>query len=300
MAEHSSGPAGVTTSITALSSAARQNLVNRKVTCPFLGPAVASGLLPVRNDEARPLAAVGDVVRIGNLGGGNLGDLLAIFAQGNHALMPGASGTLDQPVPPDHFSLDLPGSQGSHAGHSGILQGDPSIIGSGRFSQEELDRLVARANGGYLSRADIGTFIAENIKRDPDARVFPAGQLLSDALESVVQGVPALVEWAANKLNRTRETTEERELVEKLTKVAGDSNLVGACGEFALLFAFFEHQPGAKNAEGEPRLPVEDLTLMFKEKKFPDGWDTWPKYRADWVKNTIALVHAAAGEFRIL
>jgi hypothetical protein len=36
---------------------------------------------------------------------------------------------------------------------------------------------------------------------------------------------------------------------------------------------------------------------MFKEKKFPPGWETWPKTRADWVKHTLALLQAAGKEF---
>src|SRR5262245_39421432 len=107
------------------SDAERLEVATRKATCPFLGPAVASGALPLRNSLAAPLASIDDIVRLGNTGdGSNLGDLLKLFAEGNHAFVRGASGKLDVPAPPGTMSLDLPGSQGSHAGHSGILQGD--------------------------------------------------------------------------------------------------------------------------------------------------------------------------------
>lgn len=89
-------------------------LVERKATCPFIGSAVAQGKLTVRNDAKDPLASIEDLKRLGNTGGGDLGDLLALFASGNHAFMRGDSGKLDKSVPSGLFSLEFPGSQGSH------------------------------------------------------------------------------------------------------------------------------------------------------------------------------------------
>src|SRR5215510_7452238 len=120
-------------------------LVERKATCPFIGSAVAQGELPIRNNAKDPLASIEDVRRLGNTGGGDLGDLLVLFASGNHARMRGDTEKLDQPVPNGLFSLEFPGSQGSHPGHSGILQGNPDIAGSGRLSEAELGRLTSRA-----------------------------------------------------------------------------------------------------------------------------------------------------------
>src|SRR6516165_5095894 len=54
----------------------------------------------------------------------------AIFLSGNHAFMRGDDGKLSQKVPNGLFSLALPGSQGSHPGHSGILQGNPATLDS--------------------------------------------------------------------------------------------------------------------------------------------------------------------------
>ena len=79
----------------------------------------------------------------------------------------GMSGKLDKPVPAGNFSLDFPGSQGSHAGHSGILQGDPKATNSGRFSEADFDRLMSMSKNGYLKRSDIGKFIAGNVAADP-------------------------------------------------------------------------------------------------------------------------------------
>src|SRR6266481_5487923 len=65
----------------------RDQLVETKVTCPFVGTAVATKNLAVRNDANNPLASIEDVRRLGNSGGGDLGEVLVLFAQGNHAMM---------------------------------------------------------------------------------------------------------------------------------------------------------------------------------------------------------------------
>jgi hypothetical protein len=279
--------------IITLTDEARRELVEKKAACPFLGPLVATRLLPVHNDEARPLASIDDVIRLGNSGGGNLGEVLEIFAQGNHAFMPGPSGALDQPVPSGYFSLDLPGSQGSHPGHSGILQGDSKVTGSGRFSQEDFNRLTSFARDGLLKRSDIGRFIAGNVSTDPQASVIPPGRLLFDILDLVSETPHALIEWVRNKARGTHEAKEERELFEKLTKAAAASNLVGSCGEFGLLLAFLEHKPGARTLDGEPAVFLDDLTSMFVHKTLPDGWEHWPKTAKGWVTNTLALLQSA-------
>src|SRR5262249_11043056 len=152
--------------VVALGSNEKASLVERKATCPFIGSAVAQGLLPVRNDAQDPLASIEDVRRLGNTGGGDLGDLLVLFASGNHRRMRGDSGTLDKPVPSGLFSLDFPGSQGSHPGHSGILQGDPQKLDSGRLSKDDFARLTSRAKDGLIKRSDVGHFIAENLVKD--------------------------------------------------------------------------------------------------------------------------------------
>ena len=276
----------------------RGELVRTKATCPFLGSAIASGDLAVRNDANHPLASVEDVRKLGNSGGGDLGDLLAVFAQGNHAFMRGATGRLDHAAPAGLFSLELPGSQGSHPGHSGILQGDPAVLGSGRFSEADFHRLLSRAADGLIKRSDVGRFIAENLVRDPASKVFGlrvVALLARDLAEFVIQTGPALME----RLTGSKESAEaaHRELLEKFTKLTGEDNLVGSAGEFGLLFAFLAHQPGAQKVDGEPAVSVADLRAMFVDKRFPAGWDSWTKTKLDWVTNTTGLLVSAGKEY---
>src|SRR5262245_61333565 len=129
---------------------ATDRLVRTKVTCPFLGSAVHQKFLAVRGDADNPLASIEDVRRLGNSGGGDLGDLLAKLASGNHAFMRGDDGKLNKKVSNGLFSLELPGSQGSHPGHSGILQGDPETLDSGRVSEADFARLASRAKAGFI------------------------------------------------------------------------------------------------------------------------------------------------------
>src|SRR5215472_1373778 len=150
-----------------LSADERALIAEKKATCPFVGSVVARGLLAVLNNANDPLANIEDIRRLGNSGGGDLGDALVLFPSGNHAFMMGDSGTLDKPVPAGLFSLEFPGSQGSHPGHSGILEADPKTPDSGRFSQTNFDRLIDRARDGWVSRSDVGGFIAENLINDP-------------------------------------------------------------------------------------------------------------------------------------
>jgi hypothetical protein len=276
-------------------------LVERKATCPFIGSAVSQGRLPVRNDAKDPLASVEDVRRLGNTGGGDLGDLLVLFASGNHGFMLGDSGRLDREVPSGLFSLEFPGSQGSHPGHSGILEGDPKVPGSGRLSKADFARLTSRAKNGWIKRSDIGRFIAENLRRDPKSKVFgknTAALLAGDLVEFVETTGSALIGklFGAGK----DPGTSYRDVEEKLTKLLGEDNLVGSAGEFGLLFAFLANKPGAKEVEGEPAVAVQDLEAMFVDKHLPEGWETWKKSRMDWVTNTTFLLISAGKEYRAL
>ena len=268
-------------------------LVERKATCPFIGSAVAQGKLPVRNDAKDPLASIEDVRRLGNTGGGDLGDLLGLFAISNHAFMRGDSGKLDKSVPSGLFSLEFPGSKGSHPGHSGILQGDPDIPGSGRLSEADFARLTSRAKDGWIKRSDVGRFIAENLLKDPKSKVFEkntAAPLASD-----------LVEFVETTGSAEDASTTHRDIEEKLTKLLGEpDNLVESAGEFGLLFAFLANKPGAKEVGGEPAVAVQDLKAMFVDKQLPDGWETWKKSRIDLVRNTAGLLISAGKEYRTL
>jgi len=283
-----------------LSSDEKALLVETKATCPFIGSVVAQGKLPVRNDAQDPLASIEDVRGLGNTGGGDLGDLLVLFASGNHALMRSDSGKLDRSVPKGLFSLEFPGSQGSHAGHSGILQSNPETPGSGRLSEADFARLTSRAKDGWVKRSDVGCFIAENLIKDPKSRVFgknTVALLGSDLVEFVESAGSALL----SKLFGSTEnaTAAHRNTEQKLTKLLGEDDLVGSAGEFGLLFAFLENKPGAKRVGGEPAVAVQDLRAVFAAKRLPDGWETWKKSRIDWVRNTSSLMISAAKEYRI-
>lgn len=280
----------------------RDLMVEKKVTCPFLGSVVHLELLGVGGAADNPLANIEDVRRLGNEGGGDLGDLLAFFAAGNHALMRNSPGSaLDTPVPAGLFSLELPGSQGSHPGHSGILMGDPTTLGSGRLSPADFDRLAKLAADGFLKRSDVGKFIAQNLKRDPNSKVASANvaELMARDLAGVVGAISTTL--ASKLLGSSSDANDNHRLLEqKLTKLMGENNLVGSSGEFGLLFAFLTHDPNTREIEGEPALSLDHVHGMFVQKQLPDGWQTWKKSRVDWVVHTTALLLAAGKEYHQL
>ena len=156
-----------------------EEIARKKAACPFMGPAVRHGRLAVFGDIERPLASIKDIADLGDLGGGDLGRrVLRIFATGNQRRVPGPSGRFDEASPDGMMSLDLAGSQGSHPGHSGIMLGDPSKLDAGRFSRDDFDRLAGHADAdGRLGMEAVGEFIAENLARDPEARVLPVAGL---------------------------------------------------------------------------------------------------------------------------
>jgi hypothetical protein len=275
-----------------LSNDEKALVVEKKATCPFIGAAVAQDQLPVRNDKQNPLASVEDVRELGNRGGGRLGEVLMLFASGNHSRMRDNSGGLNAQVEEGLFSLEFPGSQGSHPGHSGILQGDPKVLDSGRLDMDNFARLVGRAENGLIKRSDVGRFIAENVFRDPNSRVVGA-----DAFAELIRDFAGLVK---DLLLTAVGLSTLRELQQKFTKLTGKDNLIGSAGEFGLLFAFFANKPGAEEVDGEPTLTVDDLELMFVQKRLPAGWETWKKSRRDWGTNTTALMHTARAEYNRL
>jgi hypothetical protein len=267
-------------------------IVNKKATCPFIGSAIATHCLAVRNEPTNPLASIEEVRALGNTGGGDLGDLLVLFATGNHAFMRGPDGQLNLKTPDGLFSLEFPGSQGSHAGHSGILEGDPTQLDSGRLSLPDFQRLRSLAIDGSIRRSDFGRFIAGNLHRDPNSKVFGAAiarVLAKDLGHFVVSVGPGLLERLHGNENRSHQI----ELEERLTKLTGEDNLVGSSGEYGLLFAFLAKSPATKELDREPALALEEVESMFVHKRFPKGWETWKKTRADWTINSTALMMSA-------
>jgi len=281
-----------------LSGEEKALVVERKATCPFIAAAVAQDQLPVRNDAKNPLASIEDVRRLGNTGGGHLGEVLELFANGNHAFMRGDSGKLDKPVPDGLFSLEFPGSQGSHPGHSGILQEDPKTPDSGRLSDADFARLIGRAQDGWIKRSDVGRFIAENVLRDSNSKVLEAetvGVFADDFLELL-----KAILLAAVDIFDSDDDATHRDIQQKFAKLTGEDHLAASAGEFGLLFAFLVNRPRAQEVGGEPAVAVEDLKAMFVDKRLPEGWETWKKSRIDWVKNTIGLLKSAREEYRRL
>jgi hypothetical protein len=279
---------------------ALSEIVQKKATCPFVGAAIATGNLRVCNEVTNPLASIEDVRRLGNTGGGDLGKVLVVFATGNHGRMRGPDGqSLDQKTPDGMFSLEFPGSQGSHPGHSGILEEDPGELDSGRFSLADFQRLESLAIDGSIKRSDVGKFIADNLHRDPRSKVFGAsvaGLLAHDLGQFVASLGPNLLE----RLRGSHDETLHRELDERLTRLTGEDNLVGSSGEYGLLFAFLANRPGAKELDGEPALSLEDIESMFVHKRLPEGWESWRKTRVDWITNTIALMISAGKAYLAL
>ena len=255
----------------------REDLVTKRATCPFLGSAIATGELAVRNEPGNPLASVQDVVELGNTGGGDLGKVLGFFAEGNHGKMRGPTGALDTPVPQDLFSLDLPGSQGSHAGHSGILQGDPRQLDSGRFSASDFQRLAEMSRDGFIKRSDIARFIADNVRRDPRSESFPVATWAREAADLL--GKP-----------------DEAEVLQSLARIAGSNHLLGSAGEFGLLLAFLHNSPRTRHAK-DPAFSMDEITGMFRDKKLPADWRSWKKTAKDLVVHTHALARGAVVAF---
>jgi hypothetical protein len=279
-----------------LDSQARREIVDSKVTCPFLGSAVFQETLRVYGDAVNPLAKIEDVTELGNRGGGDFGNLLALFAAGNHAFMRNESGTaLDVPVPEAMFSLELPGSQGSHAGHSGILEANPKELDSGRLCIKIFQRLALLAVDDTIKRSDVGRFIAENLKRDSGSNVSGP-----NAVKSLVEDLGVFLGCLASELINVGGPVATRAVKESFTKLLGADNLVGSAGEFGLLFAFLHRSPRTKNVDGEPALSLEDVRGMFLDKRLPEHWDTWEKLRADWIAHTASLVATAEEEYRRL
>jgi hypothetical protein len=174
------------------------------------------------------------------------------------------------------------------------LQEDPLRLNSGRFSESNFQRLARRANSeGFITLSSVAEFIAENLHLDPNAKVFGAAVLRGLGRDLVHFVESAGLDLLAHVRRSDDASAAHRDLEEKFTTLTGEDNLVGSCGEFGLLFAFFANRPGAKEIAGEPTLLLDDLRLMFVEKRLPDGWDTWKKTRRDWLINSTALMISA-------
>ena len=266
-----------------LSQEERIEIAESMATCPFVGVAVATGQLQVLNTAENPLAGIDEIARLGDLGGGDLGThVLKLFARGNHSRWVVPVEGIDAFVPTGTFSLQFGGSQGAHAGHSGILLGNPDEVSRGRFDQAQFDRLVRHADqDGRLSIDSIGNFIADNLRRDPNAQVLPAWQLIRDTARLLSEFKDVV--WGGDEAERT-------EAFEALTKLLGEDHLAGSAGEWGLLFAFLKNSPNSDDGD----IALSDVTAMFVDKRFPAGWETWKKSALSWIKATLRLTKDAS------
>lgn len=260
----------------------RLEIAERKSTCPFIASAVASGTLDIFANLDEPLASVEAVIRLGDSGNGDLGSrVLGLFARGNHCRYLKPTHKKGELVPADFFNLLFGGSQGAHAGHSGILLGDPDQIDQGRLDMQAFDRLAATAREGFLSIDGVGDFIADNIKRDPATGDHDWRDVFGD----VARLVSSLKEIVLNQ-----DAKDKREAAEALTRLLGENKLIGSAGEWGLLFALLKNSPNASRGD----IAMEEVRLMFVEKRFPPGWEDWEKRASDWLKATTRLTVDAA------
>lgn len=269
--------------LVSLSQEERIEIAEKMATCPFVGTAVATGQLQVLNSAENPLAEIDEIARLGDLGGGDLGThVLKLFARGNHSRWVTPADKVDALVPTGTFSLIFGGSEGAHAGHSGILLGDPNEAGRGRFDQAAFDRLAGQADADRrLSIDSIGDFIADNLKRDPNAQVLPAWQLIKDTARLLKEFKDVVLGG---------DESEKTEAFEALTKLLGEDHLAGSAGEWGLLFAFLKNSPRSDDGD----IALSDVKEMFVDKRFPAGWETWEKSALSWIKATLRLTKDAS------
>jgi hypothetical protein len=266
-----------------LTPAQRDTLVHKAATCPFMRTAVNQHAVTVGGTLGQPLGSVADVVALGNAGGGDLGVVLKFFASINHNVVVGPNGATTTPVPAGTFGLWFPGSHGAHPGHSAILMGDPVDVSSGRLSTDRLANLIANystvySDGKhYISREQIGAFIAMNVANDPKSRGFN------------LAGATALTGQIATLAERAV-TGDPNLLDDVLHLFVTSDDLINSSGEFALLFTRFAD--GA-DASGAPLVSTDVINSLFRDGVFPAGWDQKPAKALGWVSNTLAIAKSA-------
>jgi hypothetical protein len=140
---------------------------------------------------------------------------------------------------------------------------------------------------------EIGNYIAENMLADPSSKVLGLGvaELLGIDKETFMK---LAAHDLFNKITGSQRT--QATLLQGLTKILGEDNLIGSSGEFGLLLAFLSNSPHTTKVNGEPAFAIADMAPIFGAngvRAFPDGWDTWRKTSLDWVIHTTMLSQAA-------
>ncbi len=266
------------------SSAVDASFVARqRATCPFIGSLVAQGLLPVSGSSSNPLASLSDIQRLGNTpdAKGHFGELLAMFATGNHAFYRNRSA-----VPAGTFSLDFPYSQGSHAGDSDILQRE---LSSPSFSAGDFQHMASFATDGKLSRTAVGKFIASNVKADPRSTFLTHGSVTGSFRAARDLFFRIVASWF-----KSSDPQAGRRVASALTRLLAVDNLAGSSGEFALFFSLVQHRTDGRDGSV---LYVDELLNAFQNKVLPNGWQNWAKSRVDWAENTADILFHAYSAF---
>jgi hypothetical protein len=281
-AESSSGKEDGTLRELELTPQQRTTLTTKAATCPFMRAGIALGVVRVHGTIEQPLGNTSDAVRLGNAGGGDLGRVLAFFAAINHNRKIGPAGVTSVPVPEGTFGLWFPGSNGAHPGHSTILMGDPAAVGSGRFSAERLSRLTSFSSQypdgkRYISREQLGEFIAQNVEADPSSRGFDL-----DGLRSISSQVVTLLARAAQGDPNVVEDT--------LHLMITANDLVNSAGEYGLLVTRFAD---GTDSNGNPVISVAAVEALFRDGVFPAGWEKRRATAIDWAKNTLSITKSA-------
>ena len=161
--------------------------------------------------------------------------------------------------------------------------GDPGDVKSGRMAPDVLARLTSDFSTlypdgkRYISREQIGAFIAQNVAADPSSRGFDWA-----AIKSVSSQVAELAR---------RVLAGDPNVLEDVLHLFVTSNdLVNSCGEFSLLFTRFAD---AQDASGHPVISTDAVESLFRDGEFPAGWDQHPASAADWMHNTFAILKQA-------
>jgi hypothetical protein len=263
-------------------AAQRQMLMTKAATCPFMRAAIQNGAVSVGNSLEDPTGKIDDVVKLGNAGGGDLGNVLKFFAEINHNRLNGPAG-LAGPTPAGSFGLWFPGSAGSHPGHSGILQSNPKDASSGGLSEAKLDNLtsnyatVTKDGKSYIPIDQIGKFIAQNVANDPNSR----GLNLA-ALEDLLRQVRTLMQRV--------EKGDPNVLKEVAHLIVTPIDVVNSAGEYSLLYTRFGD---AQDGEGRDMVSTNTVDSLFRDGQMPAHWADKKATTLEWVKNVLFILESA-------
>lgn len=173
--------------------------------CPFLRSALKAGVVDFDGRTASQ-AAVKDV-----LGGGvnGLGQIAKFFAQRNHTGPDTPAGRFDP--------INLVGSRGSHPGDSRMLTAQG--FDAGRFEEFTAHAHTGPDGRRYMTAADFGMAIAENIKRDPKSRIGPKDVLFNNDMRNSAGEFGLLLHGFGRKLDGGPERGQQVMFVDEMRRL---------------------------------------------------------------------------------